>query len=125
MPKLIVDKSLYEPVTIEAGGKVYETIPLSPWLIRAIEVLQKKHAESKDSLSYVVEMAALIFGISAEEVDRVDIRVLQPAIEFVVSEMNMSRKSGAPSADEAKIADAIADAGGPKNEPTPEAAPSL
>ena len=125
MPKLIVDKSLFEPIEVEVGDKIYRAVPFSPWLMRAVNELGKN---KKDDLSYMVDMAALVFGISAEEVEKIDLRALTPAIEYVTEQMNAKKGASpvpTPAADEAKIADAISEAAASKNEPKPEAAPSL
>jgi hypothetical protein len=125
MPKLIVEKSLFEPIEVEVGEKVYRAVPFSPWLIRAVKDLGDKRT---DDISYMVDMAALVFGIKADEVEKIDIRALTPAIEYVTEQMQ-PRKAPAsiatPAADEAKIAAAIDEVPASKNELKPEAEPSL
>ena len=121
MPKLIVDKSLFEPIEVEVGATVYRAVPFSPWLMRAVKDLGDKRT---DDLSYMVDMAALIFGIKADEVEKIDVRALTPAIEYVTEQMS-ARPIHPGQALVAKAQDAIdaaiSEAQASKNEPEPEA----
>ena len=129
MPKLIVDKSLFEPIEVEIAGKNYIAQPFSARLIRGVNEINSQTQEQKiGNVEGSVRMAALIFGVSPDEFDQMDVRALAPAIEFVTEQMQS--RTGAvpasvPSAAEAKIADAISEAQASKNEPKPEAASSL
>lgn len=128
MPRFKIETSLFEPVTIEVeGGRIYESVPLSPLLIREVSKLEEQRkAKTLDGDVYVVQAVALIFGLKPEEVEIIDIRLLSQMLEHATAAMS-GGKAGkitpevSPSVAEQKIKDAVAEALDSKNEQKPGA----
>ena len=99
MPKFTVDKSLFDPVEVDIGGKVYTVVPLSTRLIRIMDDLDKQEKEKKiDGLEHVTRQAAAFFGTPVDEIESIDVRALTPAIEFVTEQVNAWARAKIPAA---------------------------
>jgi hypothetical protein len=98
MPRHKIARSLYEPVTIEVeGGRTYESVPLSPFLIREIAKLEEQRkAKTIDEFSGLTQQVALIFGIDSKEVETIDIRVLNEILELAGDAMATGPKKPVP-----------------------------
>jgi len=130
MPRFKIETSLFEPVTIEVeGGRTYESVPLSPLLIREVQKLEEQRkAKTLDGDVYVVQAVALIFGLKPEEVEIIDIRLLSQMLEHATTAI-MGGKAGkvmpenftSSTVAEQKIKDAVAEALDSKNGLKPEA----
>lgn len=84
MPRIKIDAGLFEPLVFEVGDKVYTALPFSLPLVRAIrEAAQAKPVEGEDEMSGLVKVASIIFGISAEEAEKIDVRVLTKMVSEV------------------------------------------
>jgi hypothetical protein len=88
VPKLIVERSLFEPIQVDINGTIYTALPFGNRLIKAVNAVSKQIKDKTiDGTDGTVKMAALIFGKDIEEFDQVDIRALVPAIDFVTAQM--------------------------------------
>ena len=98
MPRFKIETSLFEPVTIEVeGGRTYESVPLSPFLIREISKLdEQRKAKTLDDFSALTQQVALIFGIKPEEVETIDIRILNEILAHATAAMTTGPKKPAP-----------------------------
>jgi len=114
MPRFKIETSLFEPVTIEVeGGRTFESVPLSPSLIRSIgEIENERKAGSVDEMTALTRQVGLIFGVDASEVEALDVRVLGQILKHATDAMTTG-KAG-------KI---DAEATAEKNAPTPEGEP--
>jgi len=85
MPHFKIETSLFEPVTIEVeGGRTYESAPLSPSMLKAIDKLEnQKQDGTLDSFTAVVQQIALIFGLEPKDIEPIDIRILNRILENV------------------------------------------
>jgi hypothetical protein len=97
MPKLKIDTSLFEPLTIEVGDAVYTTVPFTDSLLMKI---QENHG--------IIEQASAIFGRPVEEFAAMDVRLIKKLLEAAADELNQSRQRPSPPRDNEK------------NAPTPE-----
>lgn len=129
MPRFKIETSLFEPVTIEVeSGRTYESVPLSPLLIREVSKLEEQRkARTLDGDVYVVQAVALIFGLKPEEVEIIDIRLLSQMLEHATAAMSGGKAGKVtaeivipPTVAEQKIKDAVAEALDSKNGPKPE-----
>jgi hypothetical protein len=133
MPRFKIETSLFEPVTIEVeGGRTYESVPLSPRLIREMSKLEEQRkAKTLGDDTIIVQEVALIFGLEAKEVETIDIRILAQILEHATGAM-MGGKAGkvqgvatsaAVQAEEASpppVALAVDEVTASKNVPKPE-----
>ena len=116
MPRFKIETSLFEPVTIEVeGGRTYESVPLSPLLIREIsKVDEQRKAGTLENVAAVVQQIALIFGIDPKEVETIDVRLLNRILEHVTAVMLGAKAGNVPDEVTAE-----------KNAPTPGSEPTL
>lgn len=98
MPTYKIAKSLYEPVTIEVeGGRIFESVPLSPALIREITNLEEQRkAKTIDEFSALTQQVALIFGIDPKEVETIDLRILNEILTHATEAMAKPKTTGTP-----------------------------
>jgi hypothetical protein len=97
MPRVVIETSIYEPIEVEAAGKVFRSVPMSARLIKAIRALDKKSVAGEiDQLDASVEQAALMFGAPAEEFAEIDIRILRKMIGQVTSRINPDKSAETP-----------------------------
>lgn len=98
MPRFKIETSLFEPVTVEVeGGRTFESVPLSPALIREISKLdEKRKAKTLDDFSALTQQVAMIFGVDVSEIEKIDIRVLNQILEYSTTAMATSQKKLAP-----------------------------
>ena len=118
--RYVIDKSIFEPVEVEIGDEVFRAIPFSAGLIRAINAIEPTPG---DDMARIIQTASLIFGKSPEEIEKIDLRALAPAIEYVTAQMGTKKPASTPAADEANVKDAIDEATASKNAPEPGATP--
>ncbi len=95
MPRYKIETSLFEPVTIEVeGGRIYTSVPLSPFLIREItKIEEQRKAGTLDTMIAITQQVALIFGVEAKEVETIDIRILTQILGYATNAM-MGEKAG-------------------------------
>ncbi|MCK9598012.1 MAG: hypothetical protein M0R06_03160 [Sphaerochaeta sp.] len=128
MPRFKIETSLFEPVTIEVeGGRTFESVPLSPSLIRAMQDLEDRGKKGPaDGMAVITQQVALIFGVDVSEVEKVDVRILQKILTYATEAMSSS--SGKPASLETMTVDKavsetkvvpISEAQAEKNVPTP------
>jgi hypothetical protein len=90
VPQFKIENSLFEPVTIEVeGGRTFQSVPLSPFLIREISKLEEQRkAKTMDDMAAISQQIALIFGVDLKEVETIDVRILVQAIEYATDAIN-------------------------------------
>ena len=117
MPRFKIETSLFEPVTIEVeGGRIYESAPLSPRLIKEVARLEEQRkAKTLDDMTAITQQVGLIFGIAAEEVETIDMRILNRILENVMEAMKPS-EPGKPAE---PVSPGAAGVTAEKNGPTP------
>lgn len=93
MPHFKIEKSLYEPVTIEVeGGRVFESVPISTSLLRDITRLDEQvNAKAMDPEAALIKQVALIFGADEKELESLDFRVLSRILEYANEAMVQDR----------------------------------
>jgi len=97
MRRFVIETSLFEPIEVEIGGRVYATVALSKQLIDAINDIQAQVREKKlADLDGSVRVAALIFGVPVEEFETLDLRALNPAVEYALQALNEGRVKQPP-----------------------------
>jgi hypothetical protein len=94
MPRFKIERSLSEPIIIEVeGGQTFESVPLSPALIRELQALEdKKGFTPLERLTTVSQQVALIFGVEVAEIEKADIRVLNQVLSLAMEAMISSHK---------------------------------
>ena len=105
MPRFKIETSLFEPVTVEVEGQglTYASVPLSPFLIREISKIdEQRRAGTLDEMTAVTQQVALIFGVEATEVERIDVRILGRILEYATKAM-MGGKAGTVSPETKEI----------------------
>jgi hypothetical protein len=128
MPRYKIETSLFEPVTIEVeGGRTFQSVPLSPFLIREISKLEEqRRAGTMDDMTAITQQVALIFGVDIKEIETIDVRILGRVIEHATAAMS-GGKGGkvaeTPTPTEAP-AGAVDEVTAEKNGPKPEDAVS-
>jgi hypothetical protein len=118
VPHFKIETSLFEPVMIEVeGGRTYESVPLSPFLIREIgKIDEQRKAGTLDGADAVIQEVALIFGLEMKDVEKIDIRLLTQILEYATAAMSSGRAGKASLA----VTPAETEATAEKNAPTPE-----
>lgn len=123
MPRYKIERSLFEPVTIEVeGGRTYESAELSPRLIREVSELdEQRKAGTLEGDVYVVQAVALIFGLKPEEIETTDIRLLSRMLTLATDAMGGGKAGKAAEAASSEAAEATAEKNGqkPGSEPSP------
>lgn len=95
MKRFVVETSLYEPIEVQIGDKVYTTQPLSNALIKSIGAVEAAVREKKISdVDGAVRLAALVFGAPPEEFETLDLRALNPAVGYALEALNEGRTGG-------------------------------
>ena len=93
MPRIKLDTSLFEPLEVEAGDKVYKTVPFNEPLLKQIREMRDTAASTPDDASpLVIGQVALLYGIPREEAEAMDIRLLTLLIENATSAIAMRGK---------------------------------
>lgn len=84
MPHFKIERSLYEPVTIEVeGGRVFESVPISTRLLKEIIRLDEQVKDkSLDAETALIRQVSLLFGADEAELENVDYRVLSRILEY-------------------------------------------
>ncbi len=89
MPHFKIEKSLYEPVTIEVeGGRVFESVPISTRLLKEITRLDEQvKGQALDAETALIRQVSLLFGVDEKELESVDFRVLSRILEHANAAM--------------------------------------
>jgi hypothetical protein len=82
MPRYIFETSLFDPLVIELGDKVYTSVPRSVRLIQDMEDLKKKYeAGMVSELDLMVQILGLVFGLNPDEFRTIDRSYLEAFTE--------------------------------------------
>lgn len=100
MPHFKIERSLYEPVTIEVeGGRVFESVPISTRLLKEITRLDEQVKDkSLDAETALIRQVSLLFGADEAELENVDFRVLSKILEYANAAVR--NKGGEPAGDQ-------------------------
>lgn len=100
MPHFKIERSLYEPVTIEVeGGRVFESVPISTRLLKEITRLDEQVKDkSLDAETALIRQVSLLFGVDEKELENVDFRVLSRILEYANAAV-IRDKSSEPAGD--------------------------
>lgn len=88
MPRHRIELSLWDPLVIELGDKVYTSVPRSVRLTEDVKVLDEKRlAGTVDIYGFLVQFLGLFFGVNPEEFRGMDRAILEAigdkALEYV------------------------------------------
>lgn len=85
MPRVTLDaKSLFDPLVIEMGDRIYTSVPRSPQLVEKTEELRRM-VESKQItlIDNIARTLALVFGADTEEFRVLDMAILNAFMDAV------------------------------------------
>ena len=97
-------QQLSEPIIIEAGilgEKEYRVEKVTTDLLKKVNELASKQ-EKEFSADTPIQQLALLTGVSASELERVDLRVVGRVLDFIMSEITSGIKAKNPSGAGAK-----------------------
>ncbi len=142
MPRVKIETSLYDPLVIELGDKVYTSVPRSMRLIRELETLKKKGESGEiDDLEVSAGVLGFVFGVESVEFETIDGALLVAIAEKATQYIGSWKPKGpipAPAPDfklptaeevvaaqkEGRKIDPFAEAESEKNVPKPGSEPS-
>lgn len=101
MPHFKIERSLYEPVTIEVeGGRVFESVPISTRLLKEITRLDEQvKGQALDAETALIRQVSLLFGVDEKELENIDFRVLSRILEHANAAVSRD-KSAEPAGDQ-------------------------
>jgi len=118
VPRCKIETSLFDPLIIELGEKVYTSVHRSVRLIKAFDELQaKRKSGAVSDLDATIQILGLIFGVDAEEFQTIDQTYLQAIAEKAMEYMGEGGKAKPGS--ETTKAEPEKNALTPGSEPTP------
>lgn len=127
MPRFKIETSLFDPLVIELGDKVFTSVPRSVQLVETVTALDADRSAKKISDNdFMIQFLGLMFDVNPQE-----FRVLDKAIMEAIADRALAYVHPPapvvplvlPTVAEQKIADAIAEASDPKNAKKPEPTP--
>jgi hypothetical protein len=101
VPHFKIERSLYEPVTIEVeGGRVFESVPISTRLLKEITRLDEQvKGQALDAETALIRQVSLLFGVDEKELENIDFRVLSRILEHANAAVSRD-KSAEPAGDQ-------------------------
>ena len=93
MPKDTIDFSLYEPLEISVGEKIYTTVPFSQVVIDSFEKLVANDGAAKiGRVAMTVKLASLLYGEPEENLAKIDLGIVEKLVDKAVA-LIQSRKN--------------------------------
>ena len=121
MPRFKIETSLFDPLVIELGDKVYTSVPRSVQLSEAVKDLDADRLSKKISDNdFAVQFLGLMFDVNPQEFKVLDRAIMEAIAERALDYVHPPAPKVPPTVAEQKIADAIAEAKDSKNGPKPE-----
>lgn len=130
MPRRRIETSLWDPLVIELGDKVYTSVPRSVRLTEDVKALDEKRASGAvDLYTFLIQFLGLFFDVNPEEFRGLDRAILEAIGDEALAYVNTPKKekldtmtvdkATAPPAVPADKASAEKNVSAPGSEPTP------
>ena len=117
MNRYTIEKSLYDPIEVAVGDKVYRAVPLSRAVVRQLnQITERLKNGTKDAFDAIVEQFSLMFDVPLEEADLLDVALLAKAVVLFNDNMNDRRERVIPSETPAAETHAPTEVGEPAGE---------
>jgi len=96
MAKIVIStkKSLYGAIEIELDGQIYQVIVTSGVMNRITETLKDPEQVERDPVSALVNQLVIYTGAKKDIVEKLDIRDLKKAIEFITDQISVTTLPG-------------------------------
>ena len=94
MPRHRIELSLWDPLVIELGDKVYTSVPRSVRLMEDVKALDEKRvAGTVDLYNFLTQFLGLFFGVNPEEFQGMDRAYLEALGDKALEYVNQQPKS--------------------------------
>jgi len=94
MPRHRIELSLWDPLVIELGDKVYTSVPRSVRLTEDVKALDEKRvAGTVDLYNFLTQFLGLFFGVNPEEFRGMDRAYLEALGDKALEYVNQQPKS--------------------------------
>jgi len=94
MPRHRIELSLWDPLVIELGDKVYTSVPRSVRLMEDVKALDEKRvAGTVDLYNFLTQFLGLFFGVNPEEFRGMDRAYLEALGDKALEYVNQQPKS--------------------------------
>jgi len=124
MPRFRIEESLFDPLVIELGGRVFTSVPRSVQLVETVQALDgRRKAKEISDTDFMIQFLGLMFDVNPQEFKVLDKAIIEAIADRALEYVHPATSKISPAADEKKIAEAIEEAKDPKNEKKPEQTP--
>ena len=116
MPRFKIETSLFDPLVIELGDKVYTSVPRSVQLTETVKDLDAERLAKKISDNdFAVQFLGLMFDVNPQEFRVLDRAIMEAIADRALDYVRPVTPIIPPTVAEQKIKDAVAEALDSKN----------